>query len=141
RRIAEPFFACRHVGHDPAPGPDDSPLADRPIIRKPNLSGQDDAILDDNTAGDAALRDDDAVAADHHILSDLHQVAALGALADHRGAIGPAIDGGSGANLHIVLNDNPTHLQDFAVTGCSHHIAESVLADGAAGVNDHTIAD
>src|SRR5215468_9735050 len=78
RRIAEPFFACRHVGHDPAPGPDDSPLADRHIIRKPNLSGQDDAILDDNAAGDAALRDDDAVAADPHIVSDLHQVVDLG---------------------------------------------------------------
>ena len=74
-------------------------------------------------------------------MSDLHQVVDLGTFADHGVAIGTTIDGGPGANLHIVLNDNPAHLQDFAVTGCSHHIAESVLADGAAGVNDHTIAD
>src|SRR6476661_8068652 len=128
--IAEPFFARRHVGHHAAPRSDDRPLADPHIVREPYLSGQDDAILDDDAAGDAALRDDDAVAADPHIVSDLHQVVDLGTFADHGVAIGATIDGGPGANLHIVLNDNPAHLQDFAVTGCSHHIAESVLADG-----------
>src|SRR5215831_9545075 len=70
-----------------------------------------------------------------------HQIVDLGAFADHGVAIGATIDSGPGANLHIVLNDNPAHLQDFAVTGCSHHIAESVLPDGAAGMHDHTIAD
>src|SRR5215471_7930983 len=140
-RIAEPLFAGRHVGHHAAPRPDDCALADCHIVREPNLSGQDDAILDDDAAGDAALRDDDAVATDPHIVSDLYQVVDLGAFADDGIAIGAAIDGGAGADLHVVLNDDAADLQHFAVTACSHHIAESVLANGAAGMNDHAIPD
>src|SRR5262249_21084184 len=110
RRIAEPLFARRHVGHDPAPGSDNRALADRYVVRQPNLSGQDDAILNDDAAGDAALRHDDAVAAAPHIVSDPALVADLGAVADHGVAVGAAIDGGPGANLIIVLNDTPCYL-------------------------------
>src|SRR5262245_41847995 len=116
-------------------------FADRHVVRKPNLSGQDDAILNDDTAGDAALRDDDAVAADPHIVADLHQVVDLGAFADHGVAIGAAIDGGPGADLHIVLNDDPAHLQDFAVTGCSHPQAQSGLSVGTGGMQYAAGAD
>src|SRR5262245_50817126 len=141
RRIAEPLFARRHVGHDAAPGSDNRALADRHVVRKPDLSGQDDAILNDDAAGDAALRYDDAVAADPHIVSDLHQVVDLGAFANHGVAIGAAIDGGPGANLNIVLNDNPAYREALGVPRRSAHVAEAVLSDGAAGMHDHTIAD
>src|SRR5262249_53361978 len=140
-RVAEPLFARRHVGHHTASRPDDCALADRHIVREPNLSGQDDAILDDDAAGDAALRDDNAVATYPHIVSDLHQVVDLGAFANDSIAIGAAIDGGAGADFHVVLNDDATDLQHFTVTACSHHITESVLTNGAAGMNDHAIAD
>ena len=63
------------------------------------------------------MRDDDAMAADLDIVSDLHQVVDLGALADHGVAIGAAVDGGVGPDLDIVLNDDAADLQDLAVTG------------------------
>src|SRR5439155_1160498 len=97
--------------------------------------------LDDDAAGNAALRDDDAVTADPHIVSDLHQVVDLGALADHGVAIGAAIDGGPGSDLHIVLNYDAADLQNLAVTRRSHDIAESALTDGAAGMDHDAIAD
>src|SRR5262245_8474629 len=63
-RVAEPLLPWRHVGYDAALGPDDGTFADRHVVGKPDLSGQNDAILDDDTAGNSALRDDDAMAAD-----------------------------------------------------------------------------
>src|SRR5262249_56345590 len=60
-RIAEPFFARRHVGHNAAPRSDDGALADPHIIRETHLPGQDDTILDHDAAGDAALGNDEAM--------------------------------------------------------------------------------
>src|SRR2546430_15523359 len=139
--IAKPFFAWRHVGHHAAPCSDDRPLADPDVVREPNLSGQDDAILDNDAAGDAALRDDDAVAADRHIVSDLHQVVDLGPFADHGVADAAAVDGGARTDLYVVLNDDAADLQHLAVTGRSHQVAESILPDGATGMDDHAVAD
>src|SRR5262245_19264685 len=139
-RIAEPFFARRHVGHDTAPRSDDGSLADPHIVRQTHLPSQDDTILDHDAAGDAALGNDDAVAADRYIVSDLDQVVDLGAFADHRVAIGAAIDRRPSADLHFVLNNDPTNLHDLAVAACPHEIAESILPDRAAGMDDHAIS-
>src|SRR5262249_28167075 len=81
------------------------------------------------------------MAADRDIVSDLHQIVDLGALADHRIAIGSAIDRGPCPDFHVVLQDDPTELQDLAMALCSHHVAEAVLSDCAAWMHDHAIAD
>src|SRR5262249_8336110 len=139
--IAEPFFARRHVGHDAAPCSDDRAFADRHVVRQPDLPGQDDVILDHHTAGYAALGDDDAMTADRHIVSDLHKVVDLGAFADPGLAVRTPIDRGPGTDFHIVLQDDSTELQHFAMTFCSHHVAESILPDCAARMQDHAVAD
>src|SRR6266403_1262532 len=110
---------------------DDCALADPHIVRETHLPGQDDAILDHDAAGDAALGNDDAVAADRYIVSDLNQVVDLGAFADHCVAVGAAIDRGPGADLHLVLNNDPANLYHLAVAGCAHQIAKSILPDRA----------
>src|SRR5262245_28415869 len=140
-RVAEPLLPWRHVGYDAALRPDDRTFADRYIIGKPDLSGQDDAILDDDTAGNPALRDDDAMTADRDIVSDLHQVVDLGAFANHGVAVGAAVDRGPGPDLHFILHDDSADLQYFAVTGRSHDVAEAILPDGAAGVHDDAVPD
>ena len=58
-----------------------------------------------------------AVPPDLHIVADLHQIIDLGALADHRVAQRAAVDRGAGADLDIVLNDDPAQLRNFDMAG------------------------
>src|SRR4029077_4894219 len=129
--MPEPLLARRYIGHHAALRPDNRAFADRHVVGKPDLSGQNHVVLDDNTTGDAALRDNDAMATDRNIVSDLHQVVDLGTLADHGIAIGATVDRSAGTDLHIILQDDAAHLQHLTVTGRSHDIPKPVLSYGA----------
>src|SRR6202022_3165819 len=98
-------------------------------------------ILERHAAAQPRLRHHDAVAADHDIVADLHQVVDLGAFADHGVADAAAIDHRSRADLDVVLNDHPSDLRDLDVTVRPHEEAEAVLPDAAAGMDDHAVAD
>ena len=100
-----------------------------------------DEILDRRRAGDADLGDDHAMAADDHVVGDLHQIVDLGALADHRVAAGAAIDRRVGADLDVVLDDDAADLRNFEVPLRPHGEAETVLADAHARMEDHAVAD
>ena len=78
---------------------------------------------------------------EHHVVRDLDEIVDLAALADDRIAQCAAVDGAIGPDLHVVLDDHTADLWHLAVAVGAHDIAESVLPDGAAGVNDHPIAD
>ena len=67
-----------------------------------------------------------------NIVSDLHQVVDL-VPRDHGIAIGATVDCRAGADLDIILQDDASDLQHFAVTRGFHDIAEAVLSDAAAG--------
>ena len=56
------------------------------------------------------------VAADLHIVADLDQIIDLGAFADHGVAQSAAIDGGGGADLDPVLDDDAAQLGDFRMS-------------------------
>ena len=77
-----------------------------------------------------------------HIVADLDLIVDFGALADHGVAQAAAIDGGAGADLDVVLDQHPAglgHLQMALRT--EEHEAIAVLADAAAGMDQHIIAD
>ena len=74
-------------------------------------------------------------------MSDLHQIVDLGALADDGIPGGAAVDGRIGADLHIVLNDDAAGLRDFLMALRGRQIAETVLADARARMDDDAIAD
>ena len=76
-------------------------------------------------------RDDDAMAADDDVVADLHEVVDLGALADHRVAAGAPVDGGVGADLDVVLDDDAADLRHLEMALAPHGEAEAVLADAA----------
>ena len=67
------------------------------------------------------------------IVADLDEIVDLGALADHGVADGAAVDGGAGADLHVVLDDDPADLRHLAVAPGPHHEAEAVLPDAQPG--------
>jgi hypothetical protein len=81
------------------------------------------------------------MAADLDVVTDLHLVVDLRPLAHHRVAIGAAVDGGVGADLDVVLDDDAADLGDLHVPARSHGKAEAVLADARSRVDDHAVAD
>src|SRR5450830_661974 len=79
--------------------------------------------------------------ADADIVAYLDKVVDLAALADHGVANGAAVDGGAGADLDSVLDDDTPDLRHLEVAVAAHHEAEAVLTDPAARMNDDAIAD
>ena len=53
------------------------------------------------------------MAANDDVVADLHEIVDLRALADHRVAVCAAIDGHAGADLDVVLDDDPADLRHF----------------------------
>ena len=80
------------------------------------------------------------MAADGYVVCDLHQIVDLGALADYGIAIAAPIDGGTGANLHIVLDDHAPGLRNFSVPARRHDVAKSILPDRAAWMHNDAVA-
>ena len=83
---------------------------------------------------------DHAVAADAHVVRDLDQIVDLGVFADNRVGHGATVDGGIGADLDIVLDNDAADLRN-ALGPRAGDEAETVLADLGAGVDDHAVAD
>src|ERR1700681_198613 len=82
------------------------------------------------------------MAADRGVVSDLHQVIDLGALADGGIAPGAPVDCRPGADLHVVLDDDATDLRHLDVPPLSIlNVTEAILADAHAGMHDDAIAD
>src|SRR3972149_9329641 len=79
--------------------------------------------------------------ADADIVAYLDQVVDLGALADHGVANGAAVDGGAGADLDVVLDDDAPDLRHLEVAIAPHHETEAVLPDLAARMDDNAVAD
>src|SRR6202035_1870783 len=133
--------AGRHVADHAGAGADHGAIADGDVVGNAGLSGHHHIIPDFDTARYADLRDNDAVSPDLAVVSDLHQIVDLGALADDGVAAGAAVDGRIGADLHIVLNDDAAGLRDFLMALRARQIAKTVLADTGARVDDDAIAD
>ena len=85
--------------------------------------------------------DDHAVPADHDVVPDLHEIINFGAFADDRILKSPPVDRGVGADLDIVLDDDPADLRHLEVAPRAHGEAEPVLADPHARVHDDPVAD
>src|SRR5262249_19777258 len=100
-----------------------------------------DRILERHAAAQAGLRHHDAVAADDDVVADLDQVVDLGAFADHGVADAAAIDHGPGADLDVDLDDDAAYLRRRESGVSPHQKAEAILADAAAGMDDHAVAD
>ncbi len=116
-------------------------FTDLDVLDDPDTAAQHDRILQRHAAADPRLRHHDAVAANHHVVADLHEVVDLGAFADHGVADAAAVDHRAGTDLDVVLDDHTPDLRDFEVAIGAHEIAEAVLPDAAARMNDDAVAD
>ena len=114
---------------------------DMKVAGEPRLPPQRGKILENAGARNAALRDEDAVAANDDVVADLHKVIDFRSFADDRVAVGAAVDGRAGADLDVVLNDHAPDLRHFHVALRTEGEAEPVLPDVDAGVDDDAVAD
>src|SRR5262249_34327376 len=81
-RKAAPAHAGGTAGHLSGLGPKYCPPADRYMVGNADLTGQHGEVANCHAAGDTDLRDNQAMAADRAVVSDLHKIIDLGALAD-----------------------------------------------------------
>ena len=79
--------------------------------------------------------------ANDHVVGDMDQVVDFRALADDGGAERAAVNGGIGADLDIVVDDDVAELKHFPVAALVEHIAEAVRADDRAGVDGDAMAE
>src|SRR6185369_7954003 len=77
-----------------------------------------------------------------HIVADLDLIVDFGALADHRIPQAAAVDGGAGANLDVVLDQDPAGLRHLQMAlGAEEDEAIAVLPDAAGGMDQDVVAD
>ena len=152
RHLAEPFL--HRLGRRAAPrapagmsvmtpavGRDLRAFPDRDVVGKADPPPSIDVISDRRSCPRCRSARRSRNAGRSRRCGDLHQVVDLGALADHRVADRAAVDRGVGADLDVVLDDDAADLRDLAVAARAQQIAEAVLTDAAAGMDDDAVAD
>src|SRR5262245_26022951 len=141
RRIPGPapsrWNICKDAGH----GPDHRACPYREVISHAGLTTHDDTVLHRGATRDSDLAGEQAVTSDRDVVRDLHQIVDLGPLPDHGVTNGPAIDGGVGADLDVVLDDDARNLRNLVRPARAAHKAEAILANGAARVDDDPVTD
>src|SRR6185437_2253611 len=141
RRCAAPASAGRYIAVDNAGPRNLRAFADRHVVIYADPRTQHNKVFQGRAAGYSHLRHQYAVTADADVMADLDQVVDLAALANDRVANGAAVDGGTGADFDIVLNNDAADLRDLQMAAAAHHEAEAVLPDLAARMDDDAIAD
>src|SRR6202171_4983322 len=111
------------------------------MVGEANLPAHHDVIPHGAAAGYTGLRDEHAVPSDGGVVSDLHQIVDLGALADDGISGRAAVDGRIGADLHVVLDDDAAGLRNLLMSPRARQIAEAVLPDTDTRMDDDAIAD
>ena len=79
--------------------------------------------------------------ADRDVVTNLHLIVDLGALADHGIAAGAAIDRRARTDLDVVLDNDAAELRNLDQAALARDEAEAVLADARPGVDRDTVAD
>src|ERR1700691_1549472 len=115
--------------------------SDGDVIGNADFAAEHDEVSQYGTPRYTDLPGNQAVSSDAHVVCYLHEVVDLGAFADDGITGRTAVDGGVGAYFYIVLNDDPAALRDLQVAGWRWKIAEAVLTDTSAGMDDDPIPD
>src|SRR5262249_5604478 len=116
RRRPGPALAGGNIGHHAGGRGDLGASADLQVAGYAGLPAERGEIADHARSRDAGLRDQHRMAADDDVVTDLDEVVDLRPFADDRVAIGAAVDADAGADLDIVLDDDPPDLGHFQMS-------------------------
>src|SRR6478735_6346569 len=82
------------------------------MLADADLAGDDRAIADGTGTGDAGEGDENDVFSDVAVMADMNEVVDFCATSDACFGEGAAVDGGIGANLNVVFNDQGSLLRE-----------------------------
>src|SRR5713101_3459920 len=105
------------------------------MVRDADLTRDHDVIARGAGAGNPHLTDQQIVSADFAVVADLHEIVDLRAFANDRGLERAAVDGGAGADFHVVADLHMAQLRNLVVASVVQSITESVRADHRVGRN------
>src|SRR4051812_19365699 len=105
------------------------------------LAGDGDVIAKLRRAGDADLRNKQAMFSDFHIVPDLDEVINLSPLTYHRFTKRGPIDRSSRADLDVVFNSNNSNLRDLVMFAAMSREAVTVGAEDNPAMNDAAVAN
>src|SRR6266478_2213906 len=110
------------------------------MVRDADLTRDHDVIARGAGAGNPHLTDQQVVSTDLAVVADLHEIVDLSAFANDRGLEGAAVDGGAGADFHVIADLHMAQLRNFVVTSVVQAVAEAVRANDRVGVNRDAVA-
>ena len=110
RRAPQHRGAGRYIRNHAGLGTDLGSAPDPQMPRHGGLAADADKILQHRRARNAHLGDNDATAAEHNIVADLHQIIEPRARTDNGILRRSPIDRGVGPNLHVVFQNDPSKL-------------------------------
>src|SRR6202022_443707 len=117
-------------------------VADAKMVVDTHLGTQRHVVANGQAARQSYLSRKQTMPADRHIVTDLDLVVDFRALADNGVAQAAAVDGRSGADLHVVLDQAPAGLRHLQMAIRSEEDeAISVLSDAAARMDQDVVAD
>src|ERR1700722_21004824 len=128
------------------------------MIRQPRLTADHHAIANARTATHSDLGDNQTIAADHRIVSNLDEIIELRAMAYPRLSKRPSINTCSRSDLDLILDDHISQRMDsndlgvevFDLAGFAYgfntprltrHEGASIPADRRIGLDDHPATD
>jgi hypothetical protein len=110
------------------------------MVCDPDLPAHNDEIAKLAASRYARLRHKNTVSSRLRVVPNLDQIINLGALAEHRVAERAAVDGRTGADLHVVLDNHTAQLRNLGVPRGAGGEAEARLADLGAGQDVDAVA-
>ena len=131
---------CQIGGHSGTSG-EDGFCAHRDMSADSGLGGNGDVILDATTACQSTLGNDEAMFANNDVVSDLDEVVDFCSFADDGLSEARTINGGVGADLHVVADFDDADLVDFDVAAVGELVAVTIGTDDGSGVNDHIVTE
>src|SRR5690242_11381006 len=134
-RRAEHRLALADIAHHAGLSADLRAVADRQMAGESRLPSDHHIIAKPGAARNAHLRDDNAAAADLHVVPDLHEIINHSARADDRIRPRAAIDGRVRTDLDIVADDYAPELRHLDRRIGIGREAEAVLPDAHAGID------
>jgi hypothetical protein len=106
-----------------------------------NLPRQSHAISDPGTSRDSNMRHYEAVFPNHHVVRDLDQIIDLRSGPDPSAPKAGAVNRGVSPDFNIVINLNNTDLRDLQVLARDRLKPESIAANNAARMQNHSVTD
>src|SRR5579884_526341 len=138
---SNPVRARGHIRHVAALRTEHGAGADSHVVGKAHLPAHHDKISNLAAAGDAGLAGYQTMPPDANVVGNLDEIVDLGAFSDHGVTSRTAVDRAVGADFHVILNDDSATLGYFLMTLPPRQIAEAVLSDPGAWMNDHAVAE